>query len=317
MNIIKNKEIVFLDRSTFPKNIKFSKIDFNHTWKKYNFTKQSDVKKRIKNANIVVTNKVNLNKKNLIGAKKLELIAITATGTNIIDLNYCKKNSISVCNLRNYASISVAEHVLTLLLALSKNIKGLERDINKKIWQKRKVFALLSREINDLNGKTLGIIGKGSIGIKVGKLAKAFGMKVKFFSVRKYKGIEFKKFISSLDYISIHCPLNRNTENLITIKELKLMKTNLILINTARGGIVNEADLTKALKLKIIAGAGIDVTTTEPPNPLHAYYSILNKSNFIWTPHTAWASQETLQGAINQLIENINSFYKGKKRNIV
>jgi len=317
MNIIKNKEIVFLDRSTFPKNIKFSKIDFNHTWKKYNFTKQSDVKKRIKNANIVVTNKVNLNKKNLIGAKKLELIAITATGTNIIDLNYCKKNSISVCNLRNYASISVAEHVLTLLLALSKNIKGLERDINKKIWQKRKVFALLSREINDLNGKTLGIIGKGSIGIKVGKLAKAFGMKVKFFSVRKYKGIEFKKFISSLDYISIHCPLNRNTENLITIKELKLMKHNLILINTARGGIVNEVDLTKALKRKIIAGAGIDVTTAEPPKPSHAYYSILNKYNFIWTPHTAWASQETLQGAINQLIENINSFYKGKKRNIV
>ena len=213
--------------------------------------------------------------------------------------------------------MSVAEHVLTLMLTLSKNIKGLERDINKKIWQKRKVFALLSREINDLNGKTLGIIGKGSIGIKVGKLAKAFGMKVKFFSVRKSKGIEFKKFVSSLDYISIHCPLNRNTENLITIKELKLMKHNLILINTARGGIVNEVDLTKALKRKIIAGAGIDVTTTEPPNPSHAYYSILNKSNFIWTPHTAWASQETLQDAINQLIENINSFYKGKKRNIV
>ncbi len=317
MTIVEKKEIVFLDRSTFPKNIKFSKIDFNHTWKKYNFTKQSDVSKRIKNANIIVTNKVNLNKKNLIGAKNLELIAITATGTNIIDLNYCKKNSISVCNLRNYASISVAEHVITLLLALSKNIKGLERDINNKIWQKRKVFALLSREINDLNGKTLGIIGKGSIGIKVGKLAKAFGMKIKFFSVRKYKKTEFKKFISSLDYISIHCPLNHNTENLITINELKLMKKSLILINTARGGIVNEVDLTKALKRKIIAGAGIDVTSIEPPNPSHAYYSILNKSNFIWTPHTAWASQETLQDAINQLIENINSFYKGKKRNIV
>ena len=236
---------------------------------------------------------------------------------SIIDLDYCKAHNISVCNLRNYASVSVAEHVLTLMLTLSKNIKGLERDINKKIWQKRKVFALLSREISDLNGKTLGIIGKGSIGIKVGKLAKAFGMKVKFFSVRKYKKTEFKKFVSSLDYISIHCPFNRNTENLITIKELQLMKHSLILINTARGGIVNEVDLTKALKRKIIAGAGIDVTTTEPPNLSHAYYSILNKSNFIWTPHTAWASQETLQGAINQLIENINSFYKGKKRNIV
>ena len=311
------KNIVFLDSSTFPSNIIFPKLSFNHTWKNYKFTKKAEVKERINKANIVVTNKIELNKSNLKSAKDLELIAITATGTNIIDLDYCKAHNISVCNLRNYASVSVAEHVLGLMLTLSKNIKGLERDINKKIWQKRKVFALLSREINDLNGKTLGIIGKGSIGIKVGKLAKAFGMKVKFFSVRKYKGIEFKKFISSLDYISIHCPLNRNTENLTTIKELKLMKHNLILINTARGGIVNEVDLTKALKQKIIAGAGIDVTTTEPPNPSHAYYSILNKSNFIWTPHTAWASQETLQGAINQLIENINSFYKGKKRNIV
>ena len=311
------KNIVFLDSSTFPSNILFPKLSFNHTWKNYKFTKKAEVKERINKANIVVTNKIELNKSNLKSAKDLELIAITATGTNIIDLDYCKAHNISVCNLRNYASVSVAEHVLTLMLALSKNIKGLERDINKKIWQKRKVFALLSREINDLNGKTLGIIGKGSIGIKVGKLAKAFGMKVKFFSVRKYRGIEFKKFVSSLDYISIHCPLNRNTENLITIKELKLMKHNVILINTARGGIVNEVDLTKALKRKIIAGAGIDVTTTEPPNPSHAYYSILNKSNFIWTPHTAWASQETLQDAINQLIENINSFYKGKKRNIV
>ena len=290
------KNIVFLDSSTFPSNILFPKLSFNHTWKNYKFTKKAEVKERINKANIVVTNKIELNKSNLKSAKDLELIAITATGTNIIDLDYCKAHNISVCNLRNYASVSVAEHVLTLMLTLSKNIKGLERDINKKIWQKRKVFALLSREINDLNGKTLGIIGKGSIGIKVSKLAKAFGMKVKFFSVRKYKGIEFKKFVSSLDYISIHCPLNRNTENLITIKELKLMKHNLILINTARGGIVNEVDLTKALKRKIIAGAGIDVTTTEPPNPSHAYYSILNKSNFIWTPHTAWASQETLQG---------------------
>ena len=311
------KTIVFLDRSTFPNSLNIPKIKFKHKWINFKFTAPNQVVHRIKNANIIVTNKIELNEDNLSVAKKLELIAITATGTNIIDLEYCKARNISVCNLRNYASISVAEHVLTLMLTLSKNIKGLERDINNKIWQKKKVFALLSREINDLNGKTLGIIGRGSIGLKVGKLARAFGMKINYFSVSKYKKNEFKKFISSLDYISIHCPLNRNTENLITIKEIKLMKKNLILINTARGGIVNEVDLTKALKQKIIAGAGIDVTTSEPANPSHAYYSILNKSNFIWTPHTAWASQETLQDAINQLIENINSFYKGKKRNIV
>ena len=141
--------------------------------------------------------------------------------------------------------------------------------------------------------------------------------KVQYFSVRNYTNTQFIKFITSIDYLSVHCPLNKNTKNLITFKELKLMKKNLILINTARGGIVNEEDLVKALKKNIIAGAGIDVATKEPPKSSHAYYTILNQSNFIWTPHTAWASEETLQEAINQLIANINSFYKGKKRNIV
>ncbi len=311
------KNIVFLDRSTFPSNIVFPKLDFNHKWKNHNFTKAKEVKKRIEKAHIIVTNKIELNRNNLSNANNLELIAITATGTNIIDLEYCKKHNISICNLRDYASISVSEHVLTLMLALSKNIKGLEKDIDKKLWQKRKVFALLSREIYELHGKTLGIIGKGSIGMKVGRIAKAFGMNINYFSVRNYKKTQFLKFLSSLDYLSIHCPLNEKTKDLITIKELKIMKTNMILINTARGGIVNENDLAKALKQKIIAGAGIDVTTSEPPKKPHAYYSILNEANFIWTPHTAWASNETLQEAINQLIKNINSFYKGKKRNIV
>ena len=142
-------------------------------------------------------------------------------------------------------------------------------------------------------------------------------MNINYFSVRNYKKTQFLKFLSSLDYLSVHCPLNEKTKDLITIKELKIMKKNMILINTARGGIVNENDLAKALKQKIIAGAGIDVTTSEPPKKSHAYYSILNEANFIWTPHTAWASNVTLQEAINQLIKNINSFYKGRKRNIV
>tara|TARA_Y100000817_G_scaffold152697_1_gene119355 strand:- start:50 stop:1003 length:954 start_codon:yes stop_codon:yes gene_type:complete len=313
----KQKKIVFLDRATFPKKINIPKLDFRADWINYQFTMPSEVKKRVNGANIVITNKVELNRANLSNAHDLELIAITATGTNIIDLEFCKNNRITVCNLRDYASISVAEHVLTLMLCLSKNMKGLEKDIGKKLWQKRKVFALLSREIVDLHGKTLGIIGKGSIGLRVGRLAKAFGMKIIFFSVRKYKKNEFKKFISSIDYLSIHCPLNIKTKDLITMKELKSMKSNLILINTARGGIVNEVDLTRALKQKIIAGAGIDVATSEPPKKSHVYYSLLNEANFIWTPHTAWASNETLQEAINQLIKNINSFYKGRKRNIV
>ena len=317
MNTSQHKKIVFLDRSTFPKNIKFNNLNFKNTWKNYNFTEKKDIGTRIREANIVVTNKVNLNKLNLNNAKNLELIAITATGTNIIDLEFCNKRNIAVCNLRDYASTSVAEHVMTLILSLSKNIKGLEEDIKNKLWQKKKVFALLSREISDLNNKNIGIIGNGSIGKKVGKFAKAFGMNISFISVRNSNKNELREFLHNLDYLSIHIPLNEKTNGLISIKELKAMKKSSIIINTARGGIITEKDLVYAIKNKIIAGAGIDVATEEPPKSNHVYYQIIKKSNFIWTPHTAWASSETLQRAIDQLINNINSFYEGKKKNLV
>ena len=311
------KKIVFLDRDTFPKKILIPKLKFKHKWKNYSFTKQDQVIERIKSANIVVTNKTKLSQKELDAAKALELIAITATGTNIVDLNVCRKNNIRLCNLRDYASISVAEHVFALALNLIKQIKGLEKDIKTDIWQKRKVFALLNRSIGDLNSKTIGIIGKGTIGKQVKKISTAFNMKVIFFSVRNFKKSDFKSFLSKCDILSIHCPLNKSTFDLITIKELRLMKKSSIIINTARGGIINENDLVTAINNKMIAGAGIDVATTEPPKKTHPYYKIINRPNFIWTPHTAWASNATLSNAVDQLIDNINSFYLNKPKNLV
>tara|TARA_B100001029_G_scaffold70219_1_gene57134 strand:- start:727 stop:1671 length:945 start_codon:yes stop_codon:yes gene_type:complete len=311
------KKIIFLDRDTFPDDIKIPALKINASWKYYGYTTDSQVASRIRDANIIVNNKVNLTSKNLQGAKNLELIAISATGTNIVDLEYCKSKKIAVTNLRNYASDSVAEHVLAMILTLLKQLKGLEKDIKKNVWQTRKVFALLSQKIQNLNGKTIGIIGKGSIGLRVAKLSKVFGMKVKFISARNLKRIDFVKFLKNIDILSIHCPLDKNTENLITIKELRLMKKNSIIINTARGGIVNEKDLVHALNKKIISAAGIDVTTMEPPKKTHPYYKIINSPNFIWTPHTAWASDETLKNALDQLIENINAYYLGKPKNLV
>tara|TARA_B100001540_G_C15725964_1_gene605325 strand:- start:68 stop:1009 length:942 start_codon:yes stop_codon:yes gene_type:complete len=311
------KNVVFLDRDTFPEGFKIPPLKINAKWKYYGFTTDKQVSKRIKNAHIIVNNKVNLTSKNLKDAKNLELIAISATGTNIIDLEYCKAKSIAVTNLRNYASDSVAEHVLAMILALLKQIKGLEKDIKKNIWQTRKVFALLSKKIQNLNGKTIGIIGKGSIGLKVAKLSKAFGMKVSFLSAQNLKKSNLNKFLKEIDILTIHCPLNKNTENLISLKELKLMKQDSIIINTARGGIINERDLVHALNKKIISAAGIDVTTMEPPKKTHPYYRIINSPNFIWTPHTAWASDETLKNALDQLIENINAYYLGKPKNLV
>ena len=311
------KKIVFLDKSTFPKKINFPKFKFKNTFKGYDFTETSQLISRIRRAHVIITNKIKLSGKDLSKAPNLELIAITATGTNIIDLEYCKKNNIFVCNLREYASTAVAEHVFALILNLTKKIKGLEKDINKYIWQERKVFALLSHEIFELKGKTLGIIGKGSIGKKVAKIAKAFEMNVLYHSVRKNNHNRLSGFLKKLDILSIHCPLTKSTNNLINSKELNLLKKTAIIINTARGGIVNEDDLVKAIKNGTISGAGIDVTTKEPPSKNHPYYSILKHPNFIWTPHTAWASNETLQEAINQLIDNVNSFYSGKLKNIV
>jgi glycerate dehydrogenase len=311
------KKIVFLDRSTFPKRILIPKLKFKNKWKNYAFTEQNQIVKRIRDANVIVTNKTKLTQNELKEARFLELIAITATGTNIIDINFCRKNNIKLCNLQNYASTSVAEHVFTLALNLIKQIKGLENDINTEIWQRKKVFALLDRSIEDLNGKTIGIIGKGAIGKQVAKISKAFNMKVNFFSVRGYKRSNFKKFLSNCDILTIHCPLENNTINLISTNELKLMKKSSIIINTARGGIINEKDLVNALRKKLIAGAGIDVATTEPPKKNHPYYSIIDNSNFIWTPHTAWASNATLNNAVHQLIDNINSFYRNRPKNLV
>ena len=311
------KNVVFLDRDTFPESLEIPPLALKAKWKFYGFTTDKQVSERIKNAHIIINNKVNLNSKNLKKAKNLELIAISATGTNIIDLNYCKSRGIAVTNLRNYASDSVAEHVFSMILTLLKQIKGLEKDIKKNIWQTRKVFALLSKKIQNLRGKTIGIIGKGSIGLKVAKLSRAFGMKVEFLSARNLKRKDLIKFLKNIDILTIHCPLNKHTENLISLKEMKLMNKDSMIINTARGGIVNEDDLVYALNKKIISFAGIDVTTIEPPKKNHPYYKIINSPNFIWTPHTAWASDETLKNALKQLINNINSFYLSKPKNLV
>jgi glycerate dehydrogenase len=311
------KYIVFLDSSTFPNHLKFSKVKFPHTWKNYKTTSPEEVINRIKDAHIIVNNKVDLGPNELVHAKKLELIALTATGTNIIDLEYCHKNNIKVCNLRNYASITVAEHAFALMLVIMRQIKGLEEDIGSGLWQKQKIFTMVNRRVFNLYNKKIGIIGKGSIGKQVAKLARAFSMEVEFISAQNLKKPQLHKFLKKQDIITLHCPLNKNTKDLISSKELTIMKKSAVIINTARGGIINELALVNAIKKKIIAGAGIDVTTAEPPKKNHPYYRIIKHSNFVWTPHTAWASEEALQASMDQLILNINEFYLGKPRNLV
>ena len=249
------------------------------------------------------------------------MIAVCATGTNNVDLDYCRAHKITVSNIRNYAVHAVPEHVFSLILALRRNLPGYREDVHNGLWQKAEQFCLFTHPILDLHGSTLGVIGHGALGMATTKLGEAFGMRVIF---AEHKGVaqvrsgytSFDSVLADSDVITLHCPLTPATQNLIGAPELKKMRRHALLINTARGGLVDEAALAHALKDGVIGGAGFDVLTTEPPragNPLLD----LRLPNFILTPHVAWASRNAMQIMADQLIDNIEAFVRGTPQNQV
>ena len=280
----------------------------------------SDVSEAIGNANIVVTNKICLDRDILHAAGQLKLVCIAATGTNNVDLVAARENNITVCNVRAYATASVVEHVFTLMLNLVRNLRKYRDAVDRGAWQNADGFCLLDYPVRELNGQTLGIIGYGELGKAVATVARAFGMQI---LVAQRAGtpagperVPLDKLLSESNIISVHCPLTDSTRNLIGRRELALMRKDAILINTARGGIVNETALSEALRNDEIAGAGIDVLSEEPPrdgNPL------LDPSlpNLILTPHIAWAGINARQALINEIAANIQAFLAGTPRNVV
>jgi glycerate dehydrogenase len=301
------EKIVFLDRSTLKANIR--QPAFEHEWVDYAETLPGEVFERLRGATIAITNKVALREKDLSRLPDLKLIAVAATGVDIIDLDYCRRHDITVSNVRNYARRSVPEHVLMLILALRRSLLAYHDDLRRGAWAAASQFCLLDHEIRDLYGSTLGIIGYGALGQAVEKLARALGMRV---LISEHKGTtavranrtSFEEVLRESDQISLHCPLIEATRNMIGAAELREMKRHALLINTARGGLVDEAALAEALRNGLIAGAGFDVLSSEPPregNPLLE----LNLPNFIITPHVAWASREAMQTLADQLIDNI------------
>ena len=301
------EKIVFLDRSTLKANIR--RPAFVHEWVDYAETRPGEVVERLRGATIAITNKVALREADLSRLPDLKLIAVAATGVDIIDLDYCRQHDITVSNVRNYARRSVPEHVLMLILALRRSLLGYREDMRRGAWQKASQFCLLDHEIRDLYGSTLGIIGYGALGRAVEKLARALGMRVLISEHKDAPAVRanrtsFEETLRESDQISLHCPLTPMTRNMIGTAELKKMKRHALLINTARGGLVDEAALTEALRSGLIAGAGFDVLSGEPPregNPLLD----LNLPNFILTPHVAWASREAMQTLADQLMDNI------------
>ena len=312
-------KIVFLDRKSLIADVRAP--SFPHEWVDYEQTPASEVAARIHDAHVLISNKVKLSGEVLAQAPGVKMIAAAATGTDNIDLAYCKAHGIVVSNIRNYAVHAVPEHAFMMMLALRRNLLGWRRDVRAGLWQQAEQFCLFTRPVNDLFGSTLGLVGYGSLGHGMQKLAEAFGMKILIAEHRNAATTRegytaFDSVLREADVISLHTPLTPDTRHMISTREFGLMKSTAILINTARGNLVDETALVDALKSGRIAGAGFDVLSVEPPregNPLLD----LDLPNFILTPHVSWSSREAMQILADQLVDNIEAFVAGSPRNVV
>ncbi|MBN1076902.1 D-2-hydroxyacid dehydrogenase [Clostridium botulinum] len=316
------KQIVVLDGKTLG-NVDFSKLNEFGNVTYYDLTSSNEVEERIKNANIVLTNKVVLNENNLKNAKNLELICEMATGFNNIDVNYAKENNIAVTNVAGYSTNTVAQHTFAMALNLYDKIAYFDNYVKSKEYSRSNVFTNVDEVYKDINGKVWGIVGLGAIGKRVAKIAEAFGCEVVYYSTSgknsnsEYRRVDFKELLEISDIISIHAPLNENTKGLMNYEAFKGMKNDSILINMGRGPIVVDADLAKAIDENLIGGAGLDVFEIEPMPENNPLLSIKNKEKLVLSPHIAWASEEARNRLFNDLLENIRVYNKGEIKNRV
>lgn len=308
-----NHTIVFLDRDSVIADVR--RPAFDHQWTEYPATAAPQAAARLHGATIAITNKVPLRADTLAQLPDLKMIAVAATGTDIIDLTAARERGIVVSNIRDYAYAAVPEHTFALILALRRNLIAYRADVAAGKWENASRFCLFDHPIRDLHGSRLGLFGYGALGRQVAHLGRAFGMEIAVHTrtPRNEEGVvnvSFDELLATADVLSLHAPLTDATRNLIGAAELARMKPTALLINTARGGLVHEAALAEALMNGTIAGAGFDVLTQEPPPPDNPLLR-LHLPNFILTPHNAWASREAMQGLADQLIDNIEAFYGG------
>ncbi|MFU2047472.1 2-hydroxyacid dehydrogenase [Avibacterium gallinarum] len=307
-------KIVFLDSTAIPKHIPIPRPNFEHQWVEYEHTSPEQTIERAKDADIVITSKVVFDRETMKQLPNLKLIAITATGTNNVDLEAAKELGIAVKNVTGYSSVTVPEHVLGLIFALKHSLMNWYKDQLSAKWADSKQFCYFDYPITDVKGSTLGVVGKGNLGKEIGRLAEALGMNV-IYAERKgattvREGyLPFEQVLQEADIVTLHCPLTSETTNLINAETLKLMKPTAYLINTGRGPLVDEKALAEALENGTIAAAALDVLVKEPPekdNPL--IQAATRLPNLIITPHVAWASDGAVEILVKKVTQNMEEF---------
>ncbi len=307
--------IVFLDRETLGATLR--PPGFAHRYVEHQVTEAAEVAERLQGATICITNKVRITGEALRALPGLKLIAVAATGTDVIDKPAAKAAGVTVVNIRNYAFNTVPEHVVALMFALRRNLLAYANDVRRGVWNESRQFCFLTNPIRDIAGSTMGIVGYGAIGRAIGQRAAALGMRVIAHDAVPQEGVvDFDTILRDSDVITLHAPLTEQTRNMIGAAELARMKPGAILINTARGGLVDEQALADALRAGRIGGAGIDVLTEEPPRHGNVLLDP-DIPNLIVTPHVAWASEEAMQILADQLTGNIEAFMAGTPRNVV
>jgi lactate dehydrogenase-like 2-hydroxyacid dehydrogenase len=307
-------DIVFLDKKTIGEVSNFNLLHKLGNVEVYDHTEMVDVIERARGKQVIISNKVVIGKDEMDALPDLKLICVAATGTNNIDVEYAKKKGVEVKNVLSYSTESVAQSTFAMLLYLVNKTYYYDAYVKSGSYSKGKIFTHHGPPFWELNGKRLGIIGLGNIGRRVAKIADSFGMEVVFFSTTgrnnniNYKRFDLHTLLNTSDVVSVHAPLSEDTQNLIGIEEMKIMKPCSILLNTGRGGIINEKDLAKALNDNIIAAAGIDVLTKEPLSSDNPLQKVTDKEKILITPHNAWASMESRERLIEGVARNIEQY---------
>ena len=306
--------IVFLDSTAIPKHIPIPRPSFPHNWVEYEYTSAEQTIERAKDADIIITSKVILSREVLQQLPKLKLIAITATGTNNVDLDAAKELCVAVKNVTGYSATTVPEHVLGMIFALKHSLAGWQRDQIIGKWTESKQFCYFDYPITDVKGSTLGVFGKGCLGTEVGRLVELLGMNVLYAEHRNATTCRegytpFEEVLKQADILTLHCALTETTKNLINQETLSLCKKGAYLINTGRGPLIDEQAVCDALKSGQLGGAALDVLVIEPPeknNPLIELAKTM--PNLIITPHIAWASDSAVTTLTKKVTQNIEDF---------